>query len=459
MIVALDLGTTRIKAGVLGDGGAMAKVVSAPAPPLAGAGAARESDPTAYEGAAAALVDELLAGTDRAVVRLGIASQRGSFCLWDRATGHPITPLISWQDRRSAAWCDAHRGHAAAVGAATGLPLSPHYAASKLAVLLDEDPSLAAGLADGSLLFGTLESYVLWQWSGGHAHHTDLTMAARTLLCDPVSGHWSRTLLDLFGVPAACLPAIGGSGGAAIALRDGAIASATIADQASAALAVLGDRDDAILANLGTGGFVLRPTGAVMARRDGYLSGPLRAVAGQAQSYALEGTINGAGPALDQYGRGPTPLPEIDPVPDAFALPDLAGVGAPHWRADLAHRLSPAATCLDPAGRRRTTLEGLLFRVREIVDDLEAGGPTRRLLLTGGLSRDPAIAQGLAACLARPMEVVDEPEATLLGAARLAAGVTAPPRAATETVIAGPPGAYLRAKYDRWRAWLASVLG
>jgi len=458
VIVALDLGTTRIKAGVLGDDGAMARVVSAPAPPLTGAGAVRESDPVAYERVAASLLAGLMAGVDRAAVRLGVASQRGSFCLWERAIGRPVTPLISWQDRRSAAWCDAHRGDAAEVGAATGLPLSPHYAATKLAVLLAADPSLASRLADRRLLFGTLESYLVWQWSGGDAHHTDLTMAARTLLCDPASGHWSGTLLGLFGVPAACLPAIGGSGDVAIALHGGAIAAATIADQASAALAVLGDRDDAILINLGTGGFVLRPTGAAMERRDGYLSGPLRAVHGQAQSYVLEGTINGAGPALDQYGRGVTALPEIDPAAEAFALPDLVGIGAPHWRPDLAHRLSPAATRLDPAGRRRITLEGLLFRVREIVEDLEAGGPTRRLLLTGGLTRDPALAQGLAACLARPVDVVDEPEATLLGAARLAAGIAASTRAVTDTVAPGPAGAYLRDKFFRWCEWLATVL-
>jgi len=458
VIVALDLGTTRIKAGVLGDGGAMAEVVSAPAPPLAGAGAVRESDPTAYEGAAAALLDELLAGADRDGLRLGIACQRGSFCLWERASGRPVTPLISWQDRRSAAWCDAHRGHAAAVRAVTGLPLSPHYAATKLATLLAADPALAPCLGDGRLLFGTLETYLLWQWSGGHAHHTDLTMASRTLLCDPVAGRWSGTLLDLFGVPAACLPGIGGSGGAAIELDGGVTATATLADQASAALAVLGPGNGATLINLGTGGFILQPTGAAMKRRDGYLSGPLGVAAGQAQTFALEGTINGAGPALDQHGPGPTPLPEIDPAPDAFALPDLAGIGSPHWRPDLAHQLSPAATVLDPVGRRRTTLEGLLFRVREIVDDLEAGGPTQRLFLTGGLTRDPALAQGLAACLARPVEVVDEPEATLLGAARLAANIVAPPPPVTDTVAPGPAGAYLHEKFFRWREWLATVL-
>jgi len=459
VIIALDLGTTRIKAGVLGAGGAMARVVAAPAPPLTGAGAVRESDPLAYERSAAGLLEGLFAGADRANVRLAIASQRGSFCLWDRQTGRPVTPLISWQDRRSEPWCIAHRDREAAIRATTGLPLSPHYAATKLAALLAADPTLAPCLGDGRLLFGTLETYLVWQWSGGHCHHTDLTMAARTLLCDPMVGRWTEALLDLFGVPNACLPVIGGSGGVTIPLRDGAMIAATLADQAAATLAMLGDRGDATLINLGTGGFVLRPTGAALERRDGYLSGPLVAPGGRVPRFALEGTINGAGPAIDQYGPGPTPLPEVDPAPAAFALPDLAGIGAPHWRPDLAHRLSKAAATLDLAGRRRTTLEGLLFRVREIVDDLEADAPPHRLLLTGGLARDPAIAQGLAACLARPVEVVDEPEATLLGAALLAAGITDAPPPATDTVVPGPAGAYLRAKYDHWRAWLATVLG
>jgi glycerol kinase len=457
VIVALDLGTTHLKGGVLGDDGAMANVMSVPAPPLTGGGAIRQSDPVAYREVAAGLLDELLVGVDRSAVRLGIACQRGSFCLWERATGHPVTPLISWQDRRSAPWCDAHRDHEGEIRAATGLPLSPHYAATKLAVLLEADPSLRPRLADGSLRFGTLETYLLSQWSGGRSHHTDLTMAARTLLCDPVAGRWSEPLLDWFGVPTACLPVIGGSGGVMIAFGDGVIAVATSADQAAAALAVLAGRDDATLINLGTGGFVLRPTGAVMGRRAGYLSGPL-ATAPQGRSFALEGTINGAGPAIDRYGPGPTDLPEVDPTPDAFCLPDVAGIGAPHWRPDLGHRLSPAAARLDLAGRRRTALEGLLFRVREIVTDLEAGGPPRPILLAGGLTRDPAMARGLAACLARPVAVVDQPDATLLGAARLAAGLSPPSPPAAATVAPGTAGAYLRAKFDRWREWLATVL-
>lgn len=459
MIVALDLGSTRIKAGVLGDDGAMATVHSAPAPPLTGAGPVRESDPVAYERAVSGLLDELLAGADRAAVRLSLATQRGTFCLWERDTGRPVTRLISWQDRRSAAWCDAHRDQEAAIRATTGLLLSPHYAGTKLATLLAADPALAPRLASGSLLFGTLESYLVWQWSGGRAHHTDLTMAARTLLCDPVAGRWARPLLELFGVPAPCLPAIGDSGGLAIPLRGGEVIAATLADQASAARAVLGGDHDVTLINLGTGGFILQPTGPAMVWRPGYLAGPLLAQGGRAQGYALEGTINGAGPAIDQYGPGPTDLPEVDPCPEAFALPDLAGIGAPHWRPDLAHRLSPAAAALDATGRRRVALEGVLFRVREIVDDLEADAPPHRLLLTGGLARDPAVAQGLAACLGRPVEEVDQPEATLLGAARLATGITAPPPPATHTVAPGAPGAFLRAKYPRWRAWLATVLG
>jgi glycerol kinase len=459
VIVAIDLGTTRIKGGVLGDDGALAPVIASPAPPLAGAGPVRESDPVAYEQAASGLLDELLAAVDRATVRVGIASQRGSFCLWERESGVPVTPLISWQDHRSEGWCDRHRDREAEIRDTTGLLLSPHYAATKLATLVEADRTLGRRLADGSLLFGTLETYLLWQWSGGRSHHTDLTMAARTLLCDPASACWAPSLLDLFCVPVACLPAIGDSGGLAIPLIGGGMVTATLGDQASAALAVVGDDPDAVLVNLGTGGFVLRPTGAAMQRRPGYLAGPLLAEGGRTRTFALEGTVNGAGPAVDRYGPGPTDLPEVDPAPDAFALPDLAGVGAPHWRPDIAHRLSPAAAALDAAGRRRVALEGVLFRVQEIVADLGADAPPHRILLTGGLARDPAAAEALAGCLGRTIKVVDEAEASLLGAARLAAGITAPPRLATHTVHPGPAVAYLRPKYLRWRAWLSTVLG
>jgi glycerol kinase len=435
--LALDLGSTRIKAGVLADDGRL------------------RLGADAFAATARMVLAETAARAPGLPV--GIASQRSSFVLWEAATGRPVTPLVSWQDRRADAWCAAHRALEAGVSARTGLPLSPHYAGPKLAVLLEADPALRSGLEAGSLRFGTLETYLIALASGGRVHHTDLSMAARTLLVDLDAGAWDPELGRTFGVPLGGLPAIGDTRGLKWVLEGGVTVAATVADQGAAALAVLGDAPDAALVNLGTGGFVLRPVAGADARPPGYLFGPLSRAGGHT-AWAVEGTINAIGPAVTDLGPGPTPLPAEDPSPTAFCLPDSAGVGAPHWRAGLGPVLSPEAHALARADRRRVVLEGIVFRVCEIVDDLAKQAPVNRLVLAGGLAAEPFLAPALAACAGRSVVRLEEPEATLIGAARLAAGLPFMAPRATPVSPAGADGAYLAGKYRRWRAWLATAL-
>ena len=458
-LIALDLGTTRIKGARLDAAGRLRGVIARDAPRVAGDDARRESSAEAYLEAATAVRDELLGGVSGPVT-LGLASQRSSFAIWDARSGEARTPLISWQDRRAAAWCARHAADEPQVRRLTGLPLSPHYAGPKLATLIEEDPGLGTGLADGTLRVGTLDTWLLWCWSAGRVHETDHTMAARTLLADARSGRWHPDLLRLCGVPAAALPVVAVTCGRATALDGRITVAATIGDQPAGALAALGDRTDAVLVNLGTGGFVLRPTGRTFETVPGYLSGPILSTT-DGCLFALEGTINGAGAALDRFGTPPTDLADADPAPEAFALPDDAGVGAPHWRSDLRLTLSDAAQRLDTPGQRRTVAEGIVFRVRETIDDLAPVAAGLTVRLSGGLSRDPYFGAALAACLDRPVEVLEQGEQTLRGAAWLAAGRS------FALADAGPlrrvaPAAehgWLREKYPRWRAWLGRMLG
>jgi glycerol kinase len=448
--LALDLGSTRIKAARLGPGGTLTPAGERPAPPLSGTGEIREGDAEAY---IAAAIDLFRSATRPGVspeAPWGIACQRSSFVLWEAATGRPVTPLVAWQDRRAEAWCRAHAAIEPEVARRTGLVLSPHYAGPKLAALLADDPDLRGGLAGGRLRFGTLETFLLWRLTDGAVHHTDHSMAARTLLLDLETGDWSRDLLKTFGIPRAGLPTVGDTAGLALRLPDGGAVTATVADQAAAALAVLGDGPGAdpghALVNLGTGGFVLR----IVARRTdappGYLCGPLcRDVRGT--RWAAEGTINGIGPAV---GSGTTPIPDADPTPDALCIPDTAGIGAPHWRADLGPVENAAFARLSPADRRRGVLEGIVFRICAIVDDLARAAPVTGLVVAGGLAAEPFIAPALAACAGLPSYRLREPEATLLGAASLAAGM-APPPPGLDPVA--PRGEYLPEKFGRWKRW------
>jgi glycerol kinase len=460
-VLALDFGTTRIKGGRFDSDGRLHSVVSRDAPSLSGDAEIRESSPDSYLDAATTVLEELTTDPPRADehVSLGIASQRSTFTIWDTHTSEAVAPLISWQDRRASDWCARHAADEPTVQRLTGLPLSPHYAGPKLAALFERRPDLHEGLAGGTLKFGTLESWVLWRWSGGQVHETDLTMAARTQLADPRSSRWHPTLLALFGVPSGGLPSMEASCDRMTAIDRRITVTASVGDQAAGALAALRDRTDAVLVNLGTGGFVLRPTGTTMTMIPDYLSGPLLSTPHELL-FAVEGTINGAGRAVDRFASAPTHLPSSDPAPDAFALPDDAGVGSPYWRADLSLTLSRAAEGLDAVGKRRIVAEGLVFRVREIVDGLTLQSPPRIVRLSGGLSRDPFFAPALAACLNRPVEMSDDGEQTLRGAGWLAAGRPATPIVPTRLRRIDPATEHdwLRDKYPRWKRWLERVL-
>ncbi len=456
--VALDLGTTRIKAGLLGPDGRLERVASVEAPPLSGADPMREGDAGEYVGTAARLLAEVSAQVPRGMP-LGIASQRSTFLLWERDRGKPVTPMISWLDRRAADWCDRHAASQEPVLRRTGLPLSPHYAGPKLATLLEARPDLRDRLRNGDLVFGNLDSFALCAWSAAPVHETDLTMAARTLLVDLARGDWCDELRNLFHVPRACLPALRPTAGRQVALVSGPVVTATISDQAAGALAVLGAERDAALVNLGTGGFVLRIVESVVEAPRGYLRAPVFWDGQERPVYALEGTINAVAAALDRLSPGPASLSAEDPTPDAFCLPDAAGVGSPYWLPRFPQTLSRAARALPPGETRRIVVEGIVFRVREILEDLSREAPPGRILLAGGLARDPLLGPALAACLGRSVEVAGNPEATLLGAATLAAGLAPSPAPASLTIAPRTGGAYLGRKFLDWKAWVRELLG
>ncbi len=449
---ALDLGSTRFKLGFIDAAGRLVDMQTVPAPELSGAGLIREAEPDAM----LAAVDGLLAAAapDRPTP-LVLVCQRSTFVVWDRDSGRPLTPVVSWQDRRADDWCAAHTDIESLLREQTGLLLSPHYAGPKLAAMMAADPALADRLRAGDALFGNLDTWLSWRWSNGAVHQTDVTMAARTAMFDIVAGDWSDSLLAAYGVPRPALPRVTGNlqGGR---MRVGNFdVCGSIADQAAGVIAVTRPDDDDCLINFGTGAFVLRPVADPGVRRPSYLTGPVLVSPRHGARFVIEGTINGSGPAVDGFGPGPTTLPTHDDWPEAFIIPDSSGVGAPHWRADIGLTLSPAAEQAGAVVRRLICIEGLVFRVFEILRGLGDGQMPARVLIAGGLAREPAVAEGLAALLGRPVLRLDEPEATLLGAARLAGGQAPYGDPASEAVVPGGAGGYLTEKFSRWQRWCA----
>ena len=453
--VALDLGSTRFKVALLDEEGQLFNVRAAPAPALTGTGLIREAPANEFLEAANRLLSDLHA--ELGSVPLGLVCQRSSFTVWERSSGHAVTPVVSWQDRRAESWCREHPELEALVQAKSGLRLSPHYMGPKLAMMQTQDASLAGGFEAGELLAGTLDAWLIWNWTTDRRHLTDVSMGSRTALMDIAAGDWSTSLLDVFSIPKEILP-MPMPTHCDEPLEFGWPLRASIADQAASALTVLDPSDDVALVNFGTGAFVLMPAADPTARRDGYLMAPILGPAGGERAcYVLEGTINGAGPAVDRFGHGPTSFPTRDVCPDGFVIPDLNGLGSPHWRADFSLTMSNAVANASAGDQRRCVLEGLLFRVREILSDLGHGSLPGRVLISGGLTQDPGVGAGMADLLGQPVYVLEEHESTLLGTARIAAGLD--PFANPLTRLIEPAtDSYLPGKYSRWRTWMQQRL-
>jgi len=425
--IALDLGTTAIKAGLLSEDGTLTGVVARASPDVAADGGRYESDALAYAAAAEAVLSECLAQTT-ARPPLGLCSQRSSFLIWERATGRPVTPLISWQDGRGAESCAALRDKEGVIRDLAGLPLTAYYLAPKLRVLLRSNPSWRERLVSGEWLLGTLDTFLIWRWTGGKHYLTDASMAARTLLMDIHRQQWSPVLCELFDVPHRVLPEIRPSAGWALQLENGLVLQASMADQSAALVASIAAGQPEALVNLGTGGFVIRylPQGRNVP--DGYL----RTLVWQAEDLARD---------------------------DIFCLAEPSGLGAPYFREDLGLSFSAPIDRL-PAQRIATLLlEGIIFRVARILEDLHREFGIERVYLSGGLSGLPCLQQGIAQCVPFATSYrLSQADTSLAGAARRAAGVPLAGGRCAEIVDISRPVPGLPEKYARWKVWLDGLL-
>lgn len=456
--VGLDLGSTAVKAVLMSPSGRLVARASRPAPlrEIPARGLA-EIPLAAYRRAAEAVLRTVAEAAPQAArLTLGIASQRSSFVAWRGHDGRALGPGISWRDRRTALPWPPPGLTQAEVAARTGLRLSPHYSAGKVRRLVGSRPP-------ADWIVAPLPSWLAWIWSGGRILACDPTLAARTLLWDLEDARWSSLLLRRFRVARSALPQVlptrARYGQVTVGRRILAL-EAMIGDQQAAAYA-LGVRNQTGLLNLGTGAFLMAPTGARTVRAPGLLT-TLLWDDGNARAFALEGTVNSAGAFLDwcrrkgwgHASRGPLPSPRASLSLPAV-LPALAGTGAPRWEAEAQVRWR-AAGGMPWHPRPGPDLRGAVllapaYRLREIWDALPAGARPRRLLVSGGLSRSRPFLQAVADLLRIPLIRVAAEDATATGAARLASG--RPPGAPS-----GGPAVRPRddrdAAYRRWRALL-----
>ena len=455
--IALDLGTTSIKAGLLDDNGELTRIISRPAPEIAVNGGRYESDALAYLAVANGLLEECVAyaGSNPS---LGLCCQRSSFLIWNQASGTPVTRLISWQDNRGAVSCTVLQAEETVIRKLTGLRLTPYYFAPKVRLLLQEHPEWRAGLEQGELLIGTLDSFLIWHWSDGRYHQTDVSMAARTLLMDIRNRQWSQTLCDLFDIPLQILPKILPSSDLNLPLSNGCILQASVADQSAALIASVNmDRSDALV-NLGTGGFVIcyipEPQSAVT---DGYLQTLVYQDSSQRTYMAAEGTINSIAAALAPYPFKECRIEHLAESGDIFCIAEPSGIGAPYFRdipgivfsKPVEHLTANQVACL--------LLEAIIFRVVRILHDFQRLYGITRIHLSGGLAELPVLQQGIALCGGLEVYRLQQKDSSLEGAAMLAADLPAANIQAFKVQIPGNLEA-LRDKYEHWKIWFDTFL-
>jgi len=369
LIAAIDQGSSSTKGAVFDDEGGV-RAVAAVEVSSRTDGDRVEDDPLDL----ARGVETVLAELRRAgpLAAVGLACQRSTCLLWERGSGQPLTPAVSWQDRRATAAARSLAPRLAEeVARRTGLRLSPHYAALKLRGLLEADPELQARAADGEVVAGTLDAFLVHRLTGSPS--TEPGAAGRTLLYDLEADRWSPELCAAFGIPQPSLPALAPS-----ASQRGAAAGvpllALAGDQQAALLGHGGWRAGTIAVHFGTGAFVLAATGAAPRRHPGLLTAVL-ASSPAARRFQLEGSVSSAGSAVD-WACAVTGIEletlgaaELDPERLPWVLPAFAGLGAPWWRPEA----RPVLAGMTPATRPEELVLGVVAGVAQrVLDNLEA---------------------------------------------------------------------------------------
>src|SRR5499427_6940792 len=391
--------------------------------------------------AALAACSQALDGAREPVTALGITNQRETAVLWDRATLAAPRRAIVWQDRRTARLCEELReaGHEDRVSELTGLRLDPYFTGTKLTWLAMEEPATWAGLADGSLAAGTVDSYLIARLTGGARHVTDASNASRTLLFDITAGRWSAELCDLLRVPAAALPEVVPSTGVA-----GRTDPAAFLGLDLPIAGIAGDQQAALFGQAcfapgdakctyGTGSFVLANTGSKVARPGNGLLSTVAWMDGTgALTYALEGSVFVTGAAVQWLRDGLGLLDDAAQsealaasVPDSGGVvfvPALTGLGAPDWDPDARGSIFGITRGTTRAHLARATLEAIAFEVRDVYDAMAAlpGVHAPVLRVDGGGSANGLLMQMQADQLQVPVERPQVGETTALGAAFLA---------------------------------------
>jgi glycerol kinase len=441
-VLAIDQGTTSTRAILFDEAGAIraqSQIELTQHYPRPGW---VEHDPEEIWATVVATGREVLAAAEGPVAAIGIANQRETAVVWERASGRPLHRAIVWQDRRTAEICARWRcdGLGGIVERRTGLVIDPYFSASKILWLLDTVPGLRRRAEQGEIAFGTIDSFLLWRLTSAKVHATDVTNAARTMMFDIARLDWDAELLDAFAIPPAMLPEVRATGAdygaTAPGLFGAAIPIAAIAgDQQAALIGQACFRPGMLKSTYGTGAFALVNIGSVPVRSQHRLLTTVAYRLDGRTAYALEGSIFIAGAAVqwlrDRLGLIATaadvnPLAErADPRQRLYLVPGFAGLGAPYWSPDARGALIGLTAECGAAEIARAALEAVGYQTRDLVAAMaaDAGIALDTLRVDGGMTASNWAMQFLADILPATVERPPIAETTAWGAA-YAAGLT-----------------------------------
>ena len=444
LVLALDQGTTSSRAVLVDRGGSIVAVDQREFPQHFPKSGWVEHDPAdlwqSQLDTAKGVLQKAGVGAGE-LAGVGITNQRETAVVWDRASGEPIHRAIVWQDRRTAAFCDALRsdGHTEAVQEKTGLVIDAYFSGSKVRWLLDHVEGARDRAERGELAFGTVDSWLIYNLTGGRVHATDVTNASRTMLLNLRTGDWDDELLALLGVPRAMLPEVRPSSGV-IAETDASLLGASVP-----IAGVAGDQQAALFGQTcygkglakntyGTGCFMLMNVGEepVASEHKLLTTAAWRLEGAAGCTYALEGSVF-IGGAVVQWLRDQLGIinsaEEIEALAASvsdnggvYLVPAFAGLGAPHWDQYARGTLTGLTRGTTRAHLARAALEGIAYQVADVLDvmKLDAGLDLPELRVDGGAAANDLLMQFQADLLGVPTVRPKVTETTALGAAYLA---------------------------------------
>lgn len=438
LILAVDQGTTNTKAILVNVKGKPVEEASRPVGIEFPQPGWVEQDPREiWRSVQEAIEGCLTAAGNPAVAAVAVSNQRESAVAWVRRTGEPIGPLVSWQCRRSSAFCEDLRqaGMGPTVLERTGLPLDPMFTASKIRWLLENSSDGQERAADGEICVGTVDSWLLWNLTGGRVHQCDMTNASRTQLFNIHTLDWDDELLEVFGVPRVSLPEVRSSSshfGDTVALgplTSGTPVGSLIGDSHGAMYGHGRYEPGTVKATYGTGSSLMSPISEVVISQHG-----LATTVGWADHEAvraLEGNIYVTGAAV-QWMRDLLGIAETEALAELattveetqglYFVPAFVGLGAPHWNDRARGVISGLTRGNGRAHLARAAVESIAYQIRDVFDVMaeESPSPLQVLLADGGASRNDMLMQFQADILGCPVLRNSSMVLSALGAAYLA---------------------------------------